>query len=609
MSTLGRGGSTTGAPTPAYRQRTALPFGSGLDRHTGIMAQPHASQEDLRNVYLHGAKLQLRRGMATASELEAPGGGGVDHLVGIGSLQAHSAGVIVTYSTVTRKVWIFLTDGDGENVSAAGEWFTLHPAAEIVPRIVMAEYAGRTYLAHDEPRQSFRAHTVYVDPSADTIITPLEQDWAEGDNLVRFRGVVAHLDYLVGWGFGTNLDRSPETVRISLPGMDVQFEPQDFKRAGIPGDAVTCCVPVGRELAVFKRHRQYAIRGHSPATFGLFEVDSVYGCEGGRMAVNVGGGGSSLVYFWSAHGPRVTNGGPSQDLAIPLDLKAPTAAELPAPSAVEYAFACFDPDERLLLFVFGKLVYCLSLWDPAQPRWSYWTLGRDVFAGGLIYKSLTIEQQEPPPEEPPPPTPGEAPYPIATAAVPSTTSVQLTWTNVNSLGSETVDIFAKAVLGSWVLARSIAVSTNPQSATISSLTPEKLYYFALRLRRGSTPTEGYEGSDPDEWDATTEAASKISATTTSLPAPTGVWAEEITVGIYQIGWVNADAGASTEVWDDSASEFFDLKTTMSPGLTSAFISYVDFVGTARIRHKRTIGEVIYYSDYATIVLDFGIPPP
>jgi len=117
---------------------------------------------------------------------------------------------------------------------------------------------------------------------------------------------------------------------------------------------------------VFKETETHQIFGYSPDTFGIRPADTLFGCVSSRLAVSVAG----TVFFWSVQGPRVTVGGESIDLAVPLDLDGSDPATLVVESDVENAFAEYDPATRTVQFVWGRRVYALSIRDPSKPRWS-----------------------------------------------------------------------------------------------------------------------------------------------------------------------------------------------------------------------------------------------
>lgn len=134
---------------------------------------------------------------------------------------------------------------------------------------------------------------------------------------------------------------------------------------------------------VFKENETYEIFGYSPDTFGIRLADSLFGCVGSRLAVSVAGS----VFFWSTQGPRVTSGGPSVDIAVPLDVGGPDPAGLVAESEPQDAFVDYDPQTRVVLFVWGQRVYALSIRDPNQPRWSYYELGETAQCSGLFFST------------------------------------------------------------------------------------------------------------------------------------------------------------------------------------------------------------------------------
>ncbi|KKL57496.1 hypothetical protein LCGC14_2234810, partial [marine sediment metagenome] len=172
----------------------------------------------------------------------------------------------------------------------------------------------------------------YYDPFVGSPLVELTADLdGAGDAPVYFRGVTRHLNYVIGWGFGTATEQSrPEIVRVSLPGQPTVWSPDHFIIAGVRDDPVLLCESLGTipsPLAVFKETETYQIFGYDRRTFGIRRIDDIYGIAAARLAVTVNG----ICYFWSLEGPRATDGSnPSRDLAWPLDLDAPAPATLVA---------------------------------------------------------------------------------------------------------------------------------------------------------------------------------------------------------------------------------------------------------------------------------------
>ena len=154
---------------------------------------------------------------------------------------------------------------------------------------------------------------------------------------------------------------------------------------GAGQQCVTCmvCQSAGPTLMVITETEPYEIFGYSPDTFGIRLADSLFGCVGSRLAVSIAG----TVFFWSTQGPRLTTGGPSRDIAVPLDIDGPDPTTLVAESDPQDAFAAYDPRTRVVQFVWGRRVYALSIRDPNRPRWSYYELGETAQCSGLFFST------------------------------------------------------------------------------------------------------------------------------------------------------------------------------------------------------------------------------
>lgn len=371
------------------RERLPLTFGQGLDRATGVTAVDPTSFTDLRNVDLYQGKAQARKGLTRASSVPNLASVPYTDIVHLVALRSTRKGAVFAYQVDgagNHNVDIWQSSALG--VIDAGSWSPALGWAAVNPgtiRIHTAEVNRKLFVAHDSPvftGAGARYETFSFDADTGSQVSVQANLDGLGNNPTRFRGVVRHLNYLVGWGFGTNADKDrPEVVRISKPGEPTVFDPEHYFLAGPRGDPVLLCVANQAELIVFKETEFYAIVGSGRANFGIVPRDMVYGLAGGKLAVAVNG----VVYFWSVEGPRATSGGPSVDMAVPLDLGAPEPSDLIASGTVQDGFAVHVPAKRQIRFHFGRRVYKLHLRDPQNPRWSYDETGRSLNCGGAFY--------------------------------------------------------------------------------------------------------------------------------------------------------------------------------------------------------------------------------
>lgn len=318
----------------------------------------------------------------------------VDAVNGVHPIRQLQTGLGFGYVMTSRKTHVNRLTGVGAFAQYVGEWFTADDES-LTPRLVFADSYGKVFAAHAEPIYSRRAMSIYYENDALFGLGPLNPDGSpngdfEGDfdndgtqDQVKFRGVVNHLNYIFGWGYGTATDPDrPEVVRVCEPGEPLRWRRDDYFLAGSGGVPVVGCSPCGDGLAVFKEYERHHIFGYDRDNFGIGIAEPFIGLAGDRLKVSVSG----ACFFWSLQGPRVAaNRGPSTDLALPLDLEAPSPSDLVDAGETEDGFAEYLPEERVILFVFGRRVYCLSIRNPAYPRWSYWELAQPAFCGGLLY--------------------------------------------------------------------------------------------------------------------------------------------------------------------------------------------------------------------------------
>ena len=366
------------------RRIITLPYGEGLQRSTGVMVVRATSFDDIRNMFLFEGKAQVRQGFALKSILQDDVPSDLDVTIMLAPFRSEAQSVGVGYDSVTKELWLNRLDIDGTNPTVIDSLGTLDGGITFDPPIIVgADSDNKFFFAHDEPNPTSRLVTQVFDPADFPQIQNLTANLdGNGEQDVFFRGVVRHLSYIFGWGFGSASDPvRGDVVRVSNSGDSKIFEDFAFFEAGQQGETVMVCRSAGPTLMVYKETETYEIFGYSPDTFGIRLADSLFGCVGSRLAVSVAG----TVFFWSTQGPRITTGGPSVDIAVPLDIDGPDPATLVAESDPQNAFAEYDPRTRVVQFVWGQRVYALSIRDPKKPRWSYYELGETAQCAGLFF--------------------------------------------------------------------------------------------------------------------------------------------------------------------------------------------------------------------------------
>lgn len=393
------------------RSHIQVPFGGGLDRETGQLAVKPTSMQDLRNVILHKGKAVAREGAASTLQFNDTNGDPTTHILSGQTILGSRTAAIVAYqgddtATKAGEVSIHLMDAEATEQRLLGEWFTVSdPANEDPPIVLTTEVNGKVFFAHDEYNFQQRADTYVYDPFEGEELRALrvQPGWPlyptndEGDPVedpdpanvptIKFRGVTHHLEYLVGWGFGTNEEDRAEIVRVSLAGEPTVFDVQHYFQLGARNDPTIACTTVGGDpgiLKVFKEVETYDIVGDAPQNFGEWTADEHFGCMAPRLAVTVNG----VAFFWSDMGPRMVAGrGPSQEIGLPLDLEGFEPSDLPARDEIERGWANYIPEARVVVFAFNRRLYTLSVREGTPASWSYWTLGFDQMSGFQIYNT------------------------------------------------------------------------------------------------------------------------------------------------------------------------------------------------------------------------------
>lgn len=488
------------------RTRIPLAFGGGLDRASGVMATESATFADLRNVHLRRGKAELRRGLAERVTFANETTVIAEH-----QIASQSIGAAVTYSSVTREVSLYIMRADGTLATKVGVVWTL-PEGTLVPVVVCTDSYDKLFVAHDEPDFSLRQSTRVYNPLTGTL-DDLTGD-LDGDGVsapIRFRGVARHLNYLVGWGYGTEAEGSenrPEIVRVSLPADPTTFQGEHYFIAGQRGDPVISCARAGATLAVRKAAESYEIVGYDRSTFGIRPLDTLYGCLEARLSTNVG----VRNFFWSLEGPRVSSGGASEDLALDLGLDGVPVDALAAIASTRDAFATYVPGRREIWFVFGRWAFVLHL-DDDSLRWSYNEFAVPLVSAGLLYS-----------------TPGAPFGPVASATITSCTSgpgddfdhsyILLSWNNEGDLqGGEIAEIWLRPEYGAtgWYKAAEIPVAGPNDAATVPVSLLDVRYDVAVRLRLAGVYGAVYAINAPDLWPPSARSAT-YSDVVTPVPA-------------------------------------------------------------------------------------------
>jgi hypothetical protein len=523
----------------AERGSVPLVFGGGLDRETGVMAMQPGGMEDLRNVHLMRGKYQVRRGFERVMEFTDDLGNEQTDVIGGIAMQGRRAAVYVTYDEVNYIVNVFIGDHTGSWAAWLGEWpFKRDDDSDILsasnpypPVVLLAEYNNLVFMAHTSNSVSERAQTyvVYYDETSGayqlhglTVGNPasdapagqwMDEHGTVTEQKVRFRGVVDHLEYMIGWGWGDQWEDRPELVRISQPGVPVAkvisgeaFDPLHYWIVGDEGDPVIRCLPAAESLLCFKETETWDLFGRSYLNFGYRKLDALYGMLEPRLAVNVEG----AVFAWTNEGPRVfAPDGTSEGLEIPLELTLPEPYDLVAKGDDEYAFAVYMPVYRSVWWVFGRRVYCLYIREPGDWKWGYHELGFDPLCGFRLPQS-GWGLVDPPTGYPSSPTMNDI----------TDTTADVVVTNNSQDADETLEIWLKPGDGDWSLHKSTPVtSAATQEWTLESLKAGWDYDLAVRYRRGPYYTFGYESDDPATWPST--AQTSFTTTLAALPTING----------------------------------------------------------------------------------------
>lgn len=487
------------------RPRVRLPLGGGLDRGTGPTVTEPTSFADLRNVSLTRGRMALRRGLAQTAAFALE-----DAILEIAPIRSQGIGAVLTWRAATREVRLWQVADDATGPTLIGVVWTLPAGYAGLPRIITADSYDKLFIAHDEPVFAFRQLTQVYDPYGLTPIAPLTAD-LDGDGTaaeVRFRGVVQYLNYVVGWGYGSEAEPDrPEIVRVCVAGDPLSWLPAHYFIAGQRGDPVVGCNGAGNILAVQKQSQSYQIVGSSPLDFGIRVLTPRFGRLAGRLAVTVGG----ALYYWSNEGPRTLSGDGDQDLALPLDLDGAQVDAALANLDTDNGFAAYLPVQREVWFVFGRWAFVLHVADNA-PRWSYHEFSVPIQCGDVLYEQVSGRSAP------------EVHYEYVATVTHLPTEIDATFNWVGTwhieFGDETEYYGKPASTGTWVKlghdAPASDAPTNPSTLHFTGLLPGMHYELAARVARSGVGAAGYAGGNPDLWAANAQTGTQD----TTTPTPT-----------------------------------------------------------------------------------------
>lgn len=568
--------------------RIPVPFGGGLDRETGVMVAPPGGFECLKNVILFEGKAVVRRGFSLVASYTYQGSP-VDSIIGLWPVRAEGS-TIVAAMTTDRKVVLYRAAPDGSGPrplnyqppsgdplgTVLRDYWFIAPAG-YPPVIHGADSYGKLYLAHDDI-YGRRQPTIKYDLTI-PYLAPITADLdGTGAKPVYFRGVVRHLAYLMGWGFGTasQPDR-PEVVRTSKPSEPDTFLPEHYWIAGQRQEPVLLCVSLGSTLVVLKETDSYEIFGYSRENFGIKPLDPLRGVGSSRLAFAVEG----RLFAWGEVPWTWAGGdGGGEEISPPLDMQGADPENLVAAGPRAKAFATYHPRTQCVWFVFGRRVYCLSL--RSKPwKWSYLELAFEPTCASLLYTAGTALGV--PTGYPEAIAPDDATYPwdlIRSTRVVS--KVRHHHSDSQADYGVVLDVFVRengstdpwtqfSVLPSITADGAIENVPVPASGSAQALTPATLYDLAFRYRRGAQTTAGYESDDPTEWTADTADDSKTQFTTADSEREWNGWpvwsrtaaaAEQVA-----LSWGGGDEGVGTEIWRSINGAAYALVQTVAMGVT------------------------------------------
>ena len=575
-----------GVSLPPGRTRVPFPFavGRGLSRDTGLAAVSPQAPVDARNVYARAGKMEVRPGLTGTGYPTVNWG---TDLLAVEPIAASGDVLFVVYDRVSNAIQVYVLLVAVGAIDYVGTWGTLNALAAF-PIVKLAESNAILTIAHNEANLSYRLQTMQyavnvATPTSPGTLTGLSQDLA-GVGVVSpvyFRGVYQYLYYVMGWGYGSVNDPDRGDILRYCNATDpTTWLPTNNFNAGVQNvPIVDCVVTMGIAqanastqqtiLAVLKEDSTYQVIGTDPGSFGILALDDKYGAVSARCSINIGG----RAFTWSDDGAREMTAGGTTLWAQPLELDSPLPSDFPVLGPDRDVFVAYDEPRKRIIWAFPDLVnayapvaaFCLSLWDPKDPRWTMEVIQQPVScAGGRIFSD---------PGGAAPPAP--AGYASAVSAVdvgisanPADRTVNVTWTNNFATGSEIVHLWAQIGAGAWIDVAQFPVAGTGQTAAWAGALPLTAYTLGLAYYNGTTPGTGYSGS-PAVWTASTAAGSQTTVTTSVQPVSwvSGAFVDASTP--VSLVWADAQTGVPYLLEKNPGSGY----VTLASGLVATTYSY------------------------------------
>ena len=585
---------------PPERQRLAIELGAGLSRTGAPLAVRPGRARDLRNVYAMVDELRVRRGIDFGTIYTDETGASLSHILAIQPLRLLFVTVVVGYRQTTGKVYVYRANSTGglperiPHENGNPYWFAL-AANTAPPSIIAADTYGKLFLAHDDPYVASREATVYYDHET-ARIKVLNADLGSGSSSpVKFRGVVRHLDYLLGWGFGHATEDRPELVRASLPGDPLSWDPEDYWIVGQRGDSVLRVAPAGNTAVAFKAHELYQLSGHDRASFAIRPLDQLVGLLGSHLVATV----HDTLFFWSRQGPYVTNGASAAvPLGFELDLQGFEPSDLVTLSE-DQPFGAYIPTRKAVAFFFGRRVYTLCL-EAEQREWTYLELAERAWCASVLYDETVA-----------------APigYPTLLAVGAGSTageySLTVAFNHTSARGNEWVELWLRLRTvdhsATWQLYKTAIVNpaAAPQTVVLTGLNPATEYQVAARYAAANQYTTGYSGATPNDWSSAAYQEGTVKRFYTTQAATTRVlssatWQRLNGESIITLVWTGGPtAPATTDIQKSTDGTTFTTIANVEAGTTE-----YEYTASA----SETAGTNIAAANAGTARLYFRLQP-
>ena len=286
-----------------------------------------SSYDEAENFIIHRGRMGLRAPLQNVVTVKDSGGGDVDAVVG---MALHNGMLYYAgYDDTLNEVNLYESDLDGTGgVHKAVIWssVTAQPTAVIMQTFTAGAADAsqdRLYICDYDQNHG----TCYW--TTGTTITNVTRDFdqdtgATAENAV-FSFIIDYQFHLWGTSYIEGTVAREEFIRFSTPGaipltdivdsVAAPWHVNDFLQIGRRGDPITALTVVNQRLLVFQQDATHAINGYDRTSWTVRNLSDTLGAVGPRAVGHYDG---KVCFFWTSHGPAMSDGEQVIDITEPI---------------------------------------------------------------------------------------------------------------------------------------------------------------------------------------------------------------------------------------------------------------------------------------------------